>query len=60
MNIFKIKLYSSNYYQIFRLVLFQQQRGRAQGASGRFHRTQSGDWVWSSDDEADKDQDQVI
>ncbi|KAI2799056.1 STE20/SPS1- proline-alanine-rich protein kinase [Blomia tropicalis] len=26
---------------------------RAQGASGRLHRTEAGDWVWSSDDEDD-------
>lgn len=26
---------------------------RAQGASGRLHRTEAGDWVWSSSDEED-------
>lgn len=26
---------------------------RAQGASGRLHRTEAGDWVWSSSDEDD-------
>lgn len=26
---------------------------KAQGASGRLHRTEAGDWVWSSSDEED-------
>ncbi|XP_068218982.1 serine/threonine-protein kinase OSR1 isoform X3 [Palaemon carinicauda] len=35
----------------------RQSRGRQPGTSGRLHRTQSGDWVWSSDEEGDKDED---
>ncbi|XP_075680458.1 oxidative stress responsive kinase frayed isoform X2 [Dermatophagoides pteronyssinus] len=31
---------------------------RAQGASGRLHRTEAGDWVWSSSDEEDDDDNQ--
>ncbi|MCL4125221.1 UNVERIFIED_CONTAM: hypothetical protein GTU68_020989 [Idotea baltica] len=34
----------------------QQNRSKVPGTSGRLHRTRSGDWVWSSDEEEDGSQ----
>ncbi|XP_042214846.1 serine/threonine-protein kinase OSR1-like [Homarus americanus] len=48
-----------NFITVTKLFSPQQSRSRQPGASGRLHRTQTGDWVWSSDEGDDKDSEEA-